>query len=136
MKKFTCSFLLLLPFLCLSQQMGDITVRLNNLLSDKGNIIVSLHTRETFMKTEGLQKQLVSDIGDDVTITLEKVKPGDYAITVLHDINGNGKMDFDLYGRPEEPYATSGPVTLGGPPRYEEIKFNHDGTRMEMNLRF
>ncbi|GAB2595405.1 DUF2141 domain-containing protein [Spirosoma areae] len=35
------------------------------------------------------------------------VEPGEYAIAVFHDENGNGKMDKGIFGIPKEPYGLS-----------------------------
>jgi uncharacterized protein (DUF2141 family) len=50
-----------------------------------------------------------------------RVKPGMYAVVVLHDENANGEMDRTWYGRPKEGFGTSGNSGIGsGPPEFEE----------------
>ncbi len=41
------------------------------------------------------------------TVEFTNVPPGTYAIQVLQDLNGNGRMDFTLVGLPAEPYGFS-----------------------------
>ena len=40
-------------------------------------------------------------------VEFSDVPPGVYAVQVLQDLNGNGKMDFDWAGLPVEPYGFS-----------------------------
>ena len=48
----------------------------------------------------------------------ENVKPGNYAIAVFHDLNGNGKLDRNLIGLPSEPYGFSNDVGRRGFPSF------------------
>lgn len=48
------------------------------------------------------------------------VEPGNYAIAVFHDENGNGKMDKRLFGIPKEPYGLSNNFR----PRFSGPKFS------------
>jgi uncharacterized protein (DUF2141 family) len=54
----------------------------------------------------------------EFTIT---VRPGRYAIAILHDENANEKMDKTWYGRPKEGFGASNNPKVGfGPPGFEE----------------
>lgn len=52
------------------------------------------------------------------------VSPGQWAVSVLHDENGNGEMDTGLFGVPKEGYGASNNVlpTLT-PPKFEDARF-------------
>ena len=55
---------------------------------------------------------------------------GEYAVSVYHDVNGNGKMDKNFFGAPSEPYAFSKnykPVFRA--PRFDEVKVHLTGDR-------
>ncbi|UFH56780.1 DUF2141 domain-containing protein [Spirosoma sp. KNUC1025] len=39
--------------------------------------------------------------------TTFSIDPGEYAVAVFHDENGNGKMDKRIFGIPKEPYGFS-----------------------------
>jgi uncharacterized protein (DUF2141 family) len=56
-------------------------------------------------------------------IRLEGLAPGDYAIAVIHDANGNARLDT-LMGIPREGFGFSrNPVIRFGPPRFESARF-------------
>jgi uncharacterized protein (DUF2141 family) len=72
------------------------------------------------------------------SVSLGEVAPGAYAIAVVHDANGNGDMDFDLLGLPQESYGFSnGARSLLGPPSFDAaaVRVTGDGvTRAEVTL--
>lgn len=59
---------------------------------------------------------------------------GDYALAVIHDENGNGRLDT-FAGIPREGYGFSRnpPVTFG-PPRFAAARFTLDGTGADARI--
>ena len=54
---------------------------------------------------------------------------GDYAVTIFHDENGNGKFDMNWMGMPLEGYGFSNNVKpMLKAPNFDECKFHYDGT--------
>lgn len=49
-----------------------------------------------------------------------RVEPGEYAVAVYHDENGNGQMDKRAFGFPKEPYGFSNNFR----PRFSAPKFS------------
>ena len=62
--------------------------------------------------------------GKTIEIRFTGVKPGDYAIALLHDENNNGKADRALGMAPKEGYGFSrdAPVKLA-PPKFSDAVF-------------
>lgn len=114
----------------------DITITIDNITSDEGVVLAGLHTEETFMKGQGIQN-LKSPIKDGkVTFTFTNVAPGEYAISTLHDTNGNNRMDFEPNGMPKESYGMSGNEMTMGPPSFNGSKFTVGDKDLDMNIRF
>lgn len=111
-----------------------LTVTVPNATKDDGKMVFSLNTAETFMKAKPIQSAAV-DIKDGVaTVTFENVTPGEYAVIVLHDLNGNKQMDFKN-GMPAENYATSGGTMSFGPPNWGDSKFTlNENTELSIRL--
>lgn len=60
---------------------------------------------------------------------------GEYAIAVVHDINGNGKLDTNFFGYPSEPFAFSRgfkPVLSG--PDFSDCKFSFSSTSTSITI--
>jgi len=113
-----------------------ITVTIENITNNNGSVLLSLHTKDTFMKGPGV-KNVKSKITDGkVTVTFEDVAPGTYAIMALHDENENNAMDFDDNGMPKESYGMSNNPMSYGPPQFAYAKFEMNSKDLEMDIRF
>ncbi|MDT0607088.1 DUF2141 domain-containing protein [Croceitalea rosinachiae] len=113
-----------------------VKVTIENVLNDNGTILASLHSNDTFMKGTGIIDLVDKAKKGSVTMTFEDVKPGTYAIMVLHDENDNMRMDFDADGRPKESYGMSGNAMVMGPPTFNDAKFEVTKEDLEFNIRF
>lgn len=142
MKNLILTFALALTTLVGFSQESDsesgitITVTIDNVKSDKGSVVLSLHTEDTFMKGNGI-KNTESKIKDGkITVTFENVTPGEYAIMALHDENENQRMDFQENGMPLESYGVSNNTMSFGPPQYGDAKFKVADKDLELSIRF
>jgi uncharacterized protein (DUF2141 family) len=58
------------------------------------------------------------------------VAPGDYAVSVFHDENENGKLDRNFMGMPKEGVGASNDAAGHfGPPKFDDARFNYPGGR-------
>ncbi|MEO0734583.1 MAG: DUF2141 domain-containing protein [Bacteroidota bacterium] len=57
----------------------------------------------------------VADFGTTATHTFRNVPSGEYAITVMQDLNDNGEIDTNFIGMPKEPLGVSNMTKLGKP---------------------
>ncbi len=58
-----------------------------------------------------------------VSVVLQDLAEGEYAIKLYHDANDNGEMDQNMMGLPIEGYGFSGNGGRFGPPAFEEAVF-------------
>lgn len=71
-------------------------------------------------------------------LLLEGLPPGDYAVAVIHDENGNGKLDT-FAGIPREGSGFSrNPSISFGPPSFAAARFpiDGDGARQTIRIRY
>lgn len=72
--------------------------------------------------------------------TFRDVKPGTYAVAVLHDENRNRKVDKNLFGAPTEGYGVSNNKTYAlRAPKWQESKFElsaGETKRLKVKLRY
>lgn len=114
----------------------DITVVVENIQSNDGKVLFSLHTSETFMKGPGIQNTASKIEDGKVKITFTNVPEGIYAVMVLHDANNNNRMDFEPNGMPKESYGISNNDMSFGPPQFETAKFEVKNTNLNLNIKF
>lgn len=79
---------------------------------------------------------IVVAAGPRVNLDFGLVAPGRYAIAVVHDENGNGKMDRALSLMPKEGYGFSrdAPVKFG-PPSFKDAAFDVGPTPVHQSMR-
>ncbi|NNK88082.1 MAG: DUF2141 domain-containing protein [Flavobacteriaceae bacterium] len=128
----------IIPFFVFSYMANsqNLTVTVDNVLNTNGQVLIALHTSETFMKGPGIQNEAVGISGNSVTVTFKDVEPGSYAIMVLHDENSNHRMDYEVTGMPKENYGTSNNAMSFGPPRFEDARFDMTEEDLELKIRF
>lgn len=119
-----------------AQDTVNVSVTLENVLNDKGTLLVSLHTNETFMKGSGVMNLKEAATAGSVTFTFENVAPGSYAVMALHDENDNQRMDFEPNGMPKENYGMSGNEMTMGPPSFADAQFEVGKEDVDLVIRF
>ena len=106
---------------------GDVVITVTDLRSTKGVVRACMTTRaDIFPKCikDPAAHRTVVPAGKTIEIRFTGVKPGDYAIALLHDENNNGKADRALGMAPKEGYGFSrdAPVKLA-PPKFGDAVF-------------
>ncbi|MGB3590753.1 MAG: DUF2141 domain-containing protein [Nonlabens sp.] len=125
MKTMITTIALLLVTLASYAQSATHTLRVevSNASTDKGAMVYALSTKADFGSPQPFKSAKVTIEDGKAIAMFENVPTGEYAIIALHDLNGNGKMDFENTGRPMEDYGTSSGTITYGPPNWEESKF-------------
>lgn len=100
-----------------------VTVTIENIKGTKGSIRIGVFDKEDDFLKKAIDGKVVKVEGDKVTVEFDKLKPGTYAISVIHDENENGELDTKM-GIPKEGIGFSNNV-MGkfGPPSYEKSQF-------------
>ena len=63
---------------------------------------------------------------------IPNIAPGNYALSIIHDENGNGRLDT-FVGIPREGFGFSrNPAIRMGPPRFAETVFTMAGNRVNL----
>jgi uncharacterized protein (DUF2141 family) len=102
-----------------------VRAEIHGLKSTKGKLYCSIYAKaEGWPAKSALQNQTLVIRGKDAVCTFEGLKGGTYAVSVLHDENGNGEMDYGAFGAPAEGWASSNNVThtFSGPD-FQESSF-------------
>jgi len=102
-------------------------IHLSGFRSAEGQVLIAVYRGEDgFPGAPGLAwKQLVTTVSDGrAVLSLADVPPGEYAIAVVHDENGNNALDTSWIGIPREGIGTSNNAKgRMGPPKYRDAKF-------------
>jgi uncharacterized protein (DUF2141 family) len=101
---------------------GDVTVTLTGVQAKGGQMLVSLQTRDQFMKPTAAYGTKAPATAGDLTVTLQDVAPGDYAVVVMHDEDSNFQMAREPNGMPKEGWSMSGSPPMDRKPVFDEVK--------------
>lgn len=116
---------------------GRIRVEVVGLHSDQGDLLVALFEagRGFPGKSERAGARGVVPASSRVYV-FERVPYGNYAVSVTHDENRNGKLDANFLGIPKEGVgASNNPKTRFGPPSFEDACFTLDGREVGLIVR-
>jgi uncharacterized protein (DUF2141 family) len=123
-------------------QAGEVVITVTDLRSTKGVVRACMTTRaDIFPKCikDPTAHRTVVPAAAKVEIRFTGVKPGSYAIALLHDENNNGKADRAMGMMPKEGYGFSrdAPVNMA-PPKFKDAVMQVDeGTsRMTIKMRY
>lgn len=102
---------------------GPVRIDLSGLRAG-GTLYVQLQTRDQFMGAARTAGQVVqAPQAGTLGVDLGDVPPGDYAISVWHDDNGNRQFDIDpRNGRPIDGIAGPNIETQRGPPTFDQAR--------------
>ena len=121
---------------------GEVVITVTDLRSTKGVVRACMTTREDIFPKcikDPASHRTVVPAGEKVEIRFSGVKPGNYAIALLHDENDNGKADRALGMMPKEGYGFSrdAPVKMA-PPKFKDAVFTQgEGTnRLTIKMRY
>jgi uncharacterized protein (DUF2141 family) len=131
-KRFVYSFFIsgvfLLQFVTAFSQSNSLDIRIKNARNNNGVLRVTLFTKEKDYMRNFETYKIVSAKSDEVRVIFENLPSGEYALTVFHDENNNGKMDSNFLGIPKEGTGFSNDAAaLFGPPSWAKAKFAWNG---------
>lgn len=116
---------------------ADVVVDISGVRSASGPLYVSLQTEAQFLQNEGTAGTIVPKPGvGAVSVVLPGVAPGDYSISVWHDVDGDGVFDRNESGRPLDGWSMLNAGELRGAPSFESVKFTvtDKGAKLKLQM--
>ena len=109
-------------------QTGKISVQINGFRNNIGVVRIVLFNQSKGFPSDyqhGLVSKSQAIDTSFISVTFDSLTYGEYALSVLHDENKNGKMDSNFFGIPKEGYGVSNNVnpTMRAP-RFNEALFS------------
>lgn len=109
-------------------QAGEIDLTLNGVQPKGGKILVSVQSREQYMQRAQTSGAIVDgSASGQMKIRLPDVPAGDYAVSVLHDVDGNFDMTRDAGGKIAEGWSTVNAASLRAKPTFDQVKVSVNG---------
>lgn len=109
----------------------DLEVEVQGVASSDGEIMVAVFgDAETWLRKPVAVAKVAASAqqGGSVRVLLKDVPEGTLAFSVMHDVNGNGRLDRNPMGMPTEPFAFSNNAAGSfGPPKFEQATLTVQG---------
>lgn len=98
---------------------ADLTVNVQDIRSSDGTIRIALYDGDQGFPKKGkpVVVQAQNAANGALVFVFPGLQPGNYAVTLFHDENGNEELDSNLFGIPTEGYGFSNDArgTMGPP---------------------
>ncbi|MBD2079867.1 DUF2141 domain-containing protein [Leptolyngbya sp. FACHB-17] len=121
---------------------GCLTVEVNGLRNQKGIVCFSLFSGEQGFPNESdraIASRFVEAKEASVSVIFDQLSPGEYAVAVIHDDNGDGKLNTGIFGIPKEGFGFSRNPKIGmSAPKFEEtaVQVSGDGTKIQIDMNY
>lgn len=129
--------LLLLPALLLAAapaRANDLIVDLGGIRSGGGPLHLLVQTRAEFMGDGGAGHATLAEPRAGTHRFTFSLPPGDYAVSVWHDDNGNGRFDRGDGYMPLDGWALSNAAALRGEPTFDVVKISLGAAPVTLRL--
>ncbi|OGU57543.1 MAG: hypothetical protein A2X64_04770 [Ignavibacteria bacterium GWF2_33_9] len=121
-------------------QKGSIILEAKGFKNDDGKariLIFSTKEKKGFPSNQNnaFIKKVVDIKNKQIAVTFDEIPFGDYAISVHHDVNGDGKVNTNLIGIPKEGLGASNDAKGNfGPPKFEKAKFSLNSSEKQIKI--
>ncbi|MDB9435508.1 DUF2141 domain-containing protein [Dolichospermum lemmermannii CS-548] len=139
--------ILLLPilgnFLFLASAKADLTssltIEVEGLKNKSGQICGTLFDQSKGFPSDSKkawQSECIKITEMPQKLIFKDLKPGNYAVALIHDANGNGNLDTNSFGMPTEGFGFSqNPEVLTGPPKFNDSAVTVSKTNTDIKIK-
>jgi len=123
----------------MAKAQNNLDVKIDNIKNDDGELLIGLYADGHNFPRKTTDGRIVKASKDGVTVSFHDLKPGLYAISVLHDENSNKDMDQNKIGIPKEGFGFSNNARASfGPPSFDKAKIilHSKDTLISIDLRY
>ena len=101
---------------------NKLTVVVDGIEKSNGKIMVTVFDSINFLKQPVYYKMVKVEEGqEEITVVLDNIADGKYALVVFQDENNNNSLDTGAYGVPLEKYGFSNNAKgEAGPPKFSD----------------
>jgi uncharacterized protein (DUF2141 family) len=103
---------------------ADLTLSIEPVGEATGTIQIALYDSEANFRKQSVRALKLPAIAGTMTVRIADLPPGEYAVMIFHDRNGNDKLDANAMGIPKEPWGGSlGDKSVFGAPGWADVRF-------------
>lgn len=119
----------------IASQAADLSVSVKGAKPASGQFLLSVFDRSAAWMKQPIASQTLTVQPDGTGTALFALTSGTYAVALIHDANGNGKMDTNALGIPTEAFGFSNRArTRFGPPAFRKASFDLPEQRARLTI--
>ncbi|HEY9697379.1 MAG TPA: DUF2141 domain-containing protein [Trichocoleus sp.] len=130
---------LTLPLSAIASPTSQLTIEIDGLKNRNGQICLSLFNNGRGFPDQGanaVEQRCVSITEAPVRVNFNNLQWGNYAVAVLHDVNGDGKANRNFLGIPTEGFGFSNnPRIRTSAPNFNDTAVAVAGTNTNIQIR-
>lgn len=115
---------------------APLSVTVDGIEARGGKLYVGVQTEAQFMKQEGVAGEILdTPAAGSQTFTFD-LPEGRYAVSIWHDINGNGVFDLDARGIPADGWTSPNAASLRAAPTFDQsaVTVSAAGSAVQMDI--
>jgi len=116
---------------------GTLRITVENVQKSQGKILLAVYADDDNFLSEVTYRSVHQEVNQTgvVTVEVSDLPYGDYAVSLYHDENDNGKIDTNFMKIPKEPYGFSNNARgTFGPPKFRDAQFSFVKTEQEIRI--
>lgn len=139
MKKLIPLFIIFLSGTLFLNAQNSIEIEIHNFESNKGQALVGLYNSEDSFLKEEYEGKIVKISNNKAVLSFDGLPDGFYAVTVIHDEDGDEELTTNFLGIPKESIGASNDApAIFGPPKWKNAMFevrNGETLKKKINLK-
>ena len=117
-----------------AQAQNCVAVEVHNVRPQQGVLMVAAYGEAENYNKKPLSLQQVRPDGDTVRVSVCGATGPAIALSLFQDLNGNGKLDTNILGIPNEPWGASGKPSAFEAPSWKTTNVAVDGQPVVVKL--
>ncbi len=102
----------------------QVKVKISGIKKIEGDLIIALFDNEEDYLKKPIKAITLAVDNQVMTACINDIPEGVYSVSVIHDLDKNGKLNTRIYGPPSEPYGFhNNEKGFLGPPDFEDTSF-------------
>jgi uncharacterized protein (DUF2141 family) len=108
----------------LAAHAAKLTLVIDPVADATGTIQIAVYDSEPNFRKQTVRALRLPATTGTMNVDITDLPPGDYAVLIFHDRNGNDKLDTNVMGIPKEPWGASlGDKRVFGGPGWADARF-------------
>ena len=110
------------------------TIEVQNLRENQGNVMIAVYADAASFNKKPVFVTMLKATGNTATVKACGVESAEFSVAVFQDLNGDGKLNSNVFGIPEEPWGASGSPSAFSAPTWETSKVASNGSPVIVKL--